>query len=47
MDNSNVECLGKLTSVGGDLDVGLSPLSKKYSVKQLESMVNAKNFYHG
>jgi hypothetical protein len=29
------------------LDVGLSSLSKKYSVKQLESMVNAKNFYHG
>jgi hypothetical protein len=29
------------------LDVGLNPLSKKYSVKELESMVNAKNFYYG
>jgi hypothetical protein len=29
------------------LDIGRNPLSKKYSVKELESMVNAKNFYHG
>jgi hypothetical protein len=32
--------LGNLTSVGGDLDLRGTPLSKKYTEEQIREMVN-------
>ena len=38
--DSNIKSLGNLTSVGEGLDLGGTPLSKKYSVAQIRQMVN-------
>ena len=35
----NLTSLGNLTSVGGNLDLKGTPISKKYSVKQIKQMV--------
>jgi hypothetical protein len=38
LEDSNVESLGNLTSVGGYLDLRDTPLSKKYTEKEIRSM---------
>jgi hypothetical protein len=35
-----IDSLGNLTSVGGDLDLRGTPLSKKYTEEQIREMVN-------
>lgn len=35
-----IESLGNLTSVGGDLDLEGTPLSEKYTEKEIRQMVN-------
>jgi hypothetical protein len=35
-----IKSLGNLTSVGGDLDLRGTPLSKKYTEEQIREMVN-------
>jgi hypothetical protein len=36
---SGIQSLGNLTSVGGDLDLGKTPLSREYSEDEIRSMV--------
>ncbi len=37
---SSIESLGNLESVGGDLDLRWTPISKKYTKYKIRSMVN-------
>ena len=37
---TNVESLGNLQYVGGNLDLRITPISKKYSEKEIRQMVN-------
>jgi hypothetical protein len=40
LENSSIESLGNLQSVGGSLDLRETPLSRKYTEKQIRQMVD-------
>ena len=40
LDSTPIESLGNLTSVGGDLDLWGTPLSRMYTEEQIREMVN-------
>jgi len=40
LENTPIESLGNLVSVGRDLDLEKTPLFKKYTEKQIRKMVN-------
>ena len=43
---TQIKSLGNLQSVGGDLDLNVTPISKKYSEQEIRDMVNVNgNIY--
>jgi hypothetical protein len=40
---TNVESLGNLQYVGGNLDLRITPISRKYSEKEIRQMVNVRS----
>ena len=46
LGGTSIESLGNLSSVGGDLDLRNTPISKKYSEKEIRNMVKVdENIY--
>jgi hypothetical protein len=46
LEDSNIKSLGNLTSVGGYLDLQKTPLSNKYTEKEIQSMVEVGNYIY-